>query len=96
MTEQAKKLLFSSNSDQWETPQDFFDELDREFRFSLDPCADDQNHKCDKYFTVEQDGLSQNWGGNVCSAIRHTARISPNGSGRPTRKVLNRTLSWSC
>ena len=54
---------FSSATDQWATPQDFFDELDREFRFTLDPCADHSNHKCDKYFTVLDDGLSQNWGG---------------------------------
>lgn len=55
--------LFSSNSDDWHTPQELFDELDSEFHFNLDPCADDNNHKCDKYFTKEQDGLSQSWGG---------------------------------
>ena len=56
-------LMFSSATDQWATPIDFFAQLDKEFRFNLDPCADDLNHKCEKYFTREQDGLSQNWGG---------------------------------
>ena len=55
--------MFSSKTDNWSTPQDFFDELNKEFAFTLDPCADDHNHKCEKYFTREQDGLSQNWGG---------------------------------
>lgn len=55
--------LFSSNTDNWHTPQDLFDSLDREFHFDLDPCADNKNHKCKKYFTKEDDGLTQNWGG---------------------------------
>lgn len=35
-----KDLMFSSKTDQWATPQAFFDELNREFSFTLDPCAD--------------------------------------------------------
>ncbi len=57
-------VLFSSKSNEWSTPQDFFDELNEEFHFNLDPCADDSNHKCDMYFTKEQDGLAQDWGGH--------------------------------
>lgn len=56
--------LFSSNTDNWATPQNFFDELNSEFHFNLDPCANEENHKCETYFTKEDDGLSQNWGGN--------------------------------
>ena len=47
----------------WETPQDFFDEIDNEFHFTLDACANGTNHKCDKYFSESDDGLKQNWGG---------------------------------
>ena len=54
-------LMFSSRSDDWETPQWLFDELNREFHFTLDPCADKHNHKCEKYYTKEQDGLSKCW-----------------------------------
>lgn len=53
--------MFSSQTDQWATPQDFFDELNKEFHFTLDPCADEFNHKCEKYFTKDQDGLGQCW-----------------------------------
>jgi site-specific DNA-methyltransferase (adenine-specific) len=59
------EVLFSSKSDSWATPQAFFDELDKEFHFDLDPCADDQNHKCPLYFTKEQDGLKQDWSGHI-------------------------------
>jgi hypothetical protein len=36
------KVLFSSTSDNWATPQDLFDMLNEEFKFNLDPCADEQ------------------------------------------------------
>ena len=57
--------MFSSKRDDWETPQWLFDELDSEFHFTLDPCADKENHKCEKYFTKEQDGLAQSWEGET-------------------------------
>lgn len=58
-------ILFSSNKDSWATPQSFFDELDAEFHFTIDVCADETNHKCPVYFTKEQDGLLQDWGGHT-------------------------------
>ena len=57
------KVMFSSANEVWETPQDFFDKLNEEFHFNLDPCALPENAKCEKYFTPEQDGLIQDWGG---------------------------------
>ena len=59
------ELMFSSKSDEWETPQDFFDKLNEEFHFTLDPCATHENHKCDKYYTKEDDGLSKDWTGET-------------------------------
>ena len=56
-----KDLMFSSKTDLWSTPQAFFDELDKEFHFTLDPCADEKNHKCNKYYTKQDDGLQQSW-----------------------------------
>ena len=56
-------VMFSSKTDLWETPQDFFDELDLEFHFDLDVCAIPQNAKCVRYYTPEEDGLSQPWEG---------------------------------
>lgn len=55
--------IFSSATDKWETPQDLFDRLNQIFCFNLDACADETNHKCDRYFTEAQDGLHQSWGG---------------------------------
>lgn len=58
-------LFFSSKSEEWATPQDFFEQIDKEFHFNLDACATAENAKCDKYYTKEQDGLSQEWNGIV-------------------------------
>lgn len=59
------KGLFSSNSDNWETPLDLFERLDQEFNFDLDVCANSLNKKCDKYYTLEENGLIQEWKGNI-------------------------------
>jgi phage N-6-adenine-methyltransferase len=58
------EALFSSKTDLWATPPDFFAELDQEFHFDLDPCANSENHKTARYFTKEDDGLKQAWGGS--------------------------------
>lgn len=58
-------LMFSSKTDLWETPQEFFDEWDRRYHFTLDACALPENAKCKRYFTPEQDGLKQEWTGVV-------------------------------
>lgn len=54
--------LYSSRSEEWPTPRDFFDLLDGEFDFTLDPCATSRNAKCKAYFTKKDNGLAQNWG----------------------------------
>jgi phage N-6-adenine-methyltransferase len=48
-------------SDLWATPQELFRKLDKEFNFTLDVCANFDNHKCAGYYTPELDGLSMNW-----------------------------------
>ena len=57
--------FYSSKSEEWATPQSFFDELDKEFQFTLDPCATSENAKCKRFFTKEQDGLKQSWNGET-------------------------------
>lgn len=42
-----------------------FNELDREFGFNLDVCALPENAKTARYYTPEQDGLTQPWEGVV-------------------------------
>ena len=59
------KVLFSSKEEKWATPQDFFDKLNDEFHFTLDAAASPDNAKCVNYFTEEQDGLVQSWGGHT-------------------------------
>lgn len=55
------KGLFSSISNEYSTPQTLFDLLNNEFHFILDACATKENAKCEKYFTMDDNGLKQNW-----------------------------------
>lgn len=59
------EVMFSSKTDLWATPQKFFDELDAEFHFTLDPCATPENAKCEKFYTVADNGLEQDWSGET-------------------------------
>ena len=59
-----REAMFSSKTDLWETPQDFFDNLNEEFRFQTDVCALPENAKCKHFYTPEQDGLVQEWSGS--------------------------------
>lgn len=62
MTNKQKQGLFSSATDEWATPQDLFDHYDAVYHFNLDPASTDENAKCEKHFTVADDGLHNNWG----------------------------------
>lgn len=58
-------VMYSSKTDLWETPQQFFDRLNNEFHFTLDVCALPENAKCPNFYSPEQNGLSMPWEG-VC------------------------------
>jgi phage N-6-adenine-methyltransferase len=61
------EVMFSSKSDEWETPQDLFNKLSSEYGgFTLDVCATEQNKKCEKYFDKKINGLEQSWQGEIC------------------------------
>jgi len=56
---------FSSEDMTWSTPQYFFDELNSEFNFTLDPCCSEATAKCSKFYTEADDGLSKDWSNDV-------------------------------
>ena len=71
--------LFTSAMDEWATPQDFFDALNEEFHFTLDVCANEQNHKCERYFSKADDGLKMDWGGRLYGATHRMAEKLASG-----------------
>lgn len=89
-------VMYSSKTDQWSTPQDFYQSLDDEFHFDLDPCADATNYKCDTYFTKEEDGLLQDWGGHRVFCNPPMAKQSAHGWRSVMKKVRKTTLWSSC
>lgn len=56
---------YSSKSNEWATPPEFFEGVNREFRFTLDACATADNAKCGNYFSPDLNGLKQDWPGVV-------------------------------
>jgi len=65
----SKPRRFTDNTTgeyEWGTPQRLFDELHREFNFTVDVCATAENAKCQKYYSKLEDGLAQDWTGEVC------------------------------
>lgn len=59
------KVLFSSNKEDWETPQDLFNELNKEFNFTVDVACSEENYKCNRYYTEKENGLKQNWDNEI-------------------------------
>ena len=55
---------YSSETDEWETPEALFTVLDREFAFTLDVCASASNAKCERFFDKKDNGLAQPWAGS--------------------------------
>ena len=58
-----QKVLLSTGKDDWGTPQRLYDALNKEFSFTMDACADENNFKHENYYTAETDGLKADWGG---------------------------------
>jgi phage N-6-adenine-methyltransferase len=62
----ALKVYHQSKRHDWETPWPVFREYDAEFHFTLDVCATAETAKCARYFTPDMDGLTQDWGDDMC------------------------------
>jgi len=60
-----QKAMVSSKSNEWSTPHTLFDRLNVEFGFTLDPCANNGNAKCKKYYTKRENGLSKDWSKDI-------------------------------
>jgi phage N-6-adenine-methyltransferase len=52
---------FSSTTDLWETPQEFFARLDAKFHFDPDVTALRENARRARYYSPVKDGLAQEW-----------------------------------
>ena len=83
--------IFSSETDEWSSPPELFAQLDRRYRFTLDPCATPENAKCALYFTRAEDGRKQDWGQHrVFCNPRHSPRACR--SLRPAQRCERATL----
>ena len=61
-----RRHLKPAESVEWGTPQDVFDELDAEFDFTVDVAASIHNRKCKRFYSIDNNGLIQDWSGERC------------------------------
>ena len=90
-----KDVMWSSRSDEWETPHDVFNDLNEDLGpFTLDVCATPENKKVDLFFTRKENGLVQDWGGHVCwmnppySEVHKWVRKAYNESRKPNTRIV--------
>jgi phage N-6-adenine-methyltransferase len=57
---------FKTTDDEYGSPQALFDHYNRRFKFTLDVASSAKLAKCRKFFSKEQDGLTQDWGNHFC------------------------------
>ncbi|TFD51977.1 adenine methyltransferase [Cryobacterium sp. Hh11] len=61
----SDSVFLSSQTVEWATEQAFFDQVNREFGFTVDVAADKNNAKCDRFYDIDSDGLMQDWDGET-------------------------------
>ena len=83
MDSNSIQVMFSSASVEWATPQKLFDELNKEFNFTLDAAATEENTKCLEFFTKEENSLAQDWG-------KHTVFLNPPYTRRENKLWLQK------
>ena len=59
------KVHYMSKSNEWTTPPDLFNKLNLKYNFTLDPCCTKDSALCDKYYTIEDNGLIQDWSEDI-------------------------------
>jgi phage N-6-adenine-methyltransferase len=89
------KNKFASAKQDWATPQDMFDALQRHYQFDFDLAADETNRKCDNYFSAEDDALAQSWVGRCWLNPPYGSKGS-NRLAKWIEKAHSESLGGSC
>ncbi|MES2395645.1 MAG: DNA N-6-adenine-methyltransferase [Bacteroidota bacterium] len=65
VNKQLANSVGCEQKDKWETPAHIFEPLMKEFKFTLDPCAEKHTAKCSLFYTESEDGLTKPWHGQT-------------------------------
>lgn len=84
--------MLPSRRDDWGTPKKLFEDLNKEFCFDLDAASNDSNYKCEKHFTIKENGLIQSWGGIRYLSIRLMVAVFTIGVKRLIQKEIMQKL----
>jgi site-specific DNA-methyltransferase (adenine-specific) len=92
MDKEDLNVIFSHKTDSWSTPEWFFKVLDKKYNFTLDPAADHHNHKCAKYYTMDDDGLKKDWKGETVFVNPPYSKIYDWVKKAATEVLINETI----
>lgn len=93
MDKEDLNVIFSHKTDSWATPEWLFQKLNKIYNFTLDPAADHFNRKCAKYFTLDEDGLKQDWKGETVFINPPYSKIYDWVKKAHTEALTNKTKS---
>ena len=82
------------SDDEYGTPQALFDHYDRIYHFACDVCSTPQLAKCKKFYTLDEDGLQQEWIG-VCWMNRPYSAL-PEWVRKAYEAAKTALLLWPC
>jgi len=72
------KVMFSSKSDEWATPDGLYETLHAEFDFNVDGAATASNSRCTFYYCLDWvDALKQSWSTDSRWIIKPTVWLNP-------------------
>lgn len=86
---------FESAKQEWTTPQGMFESLSNHYKFDFDLAADETNHKCDNYFSAEDNALTQEWKGR-CWLNPPYGSKGANRLAKWVEKAYNESKDGSC
>lgn len=93
MDKEDLNVMFSHKTDSWATPEWLFKKLDKVYKFTLDPAADHFNRKCAKYYTLDDDGLKQDWAGETVFINPPYSKIYDWVKKAHSEALINKTTS---
>ena len=85
------EVMFSSKKDDWGTPWELYNELDEEFSFDIDVCADADNAKHPVYYSKYYDAFKHEWHGTCWMNPPYGRKI-----GRWVQKAYEESLTGRC
>lgn len=86
---------FKSNKQDWETPIELFEIINRRYNIDFDLAANKSNTKCSEFFSKEDDALTKSWRGRCWLNPPYGGKMD-NALSEWIKKSFNESLHEDC